>query len=680
MNEDEMKGKKMKKMIMKVKKRKEMSIQFKWSFVILALAIVPLLAVTIFLLDYFGNVTRTDSEQMAQDAIKMHSSQMDEWIQTKISAVQDLVAQHPEFDFTNPTTIFPVIKVLEESDSEAEGYSVISKDGMLTNMLDLTADMANEDYFLKAKETHAPVMGKMSYLEQLDKYIIPIVVPIIAKDNQFSGGIVFSITPEILSDMSKDIIMAKTGYGYVISSDGEYYTYSDESRVGKNITDYAEDPAIQHAFDSILSNSAGSETYIGEDGKKVITYFKTIPNTDLKLLITVPEKEVFAKVNSAQRTAVLFLLAVMFVIIFIALYLTRLIVKPITAISFTMKKVAEGYLDERVAVRSGDEIGEMSQNINDMIETLSGIVNKIDATVEEVTISSEGMLNSAQQSSYTSVEIATVIQEVAQGMEEQFRGSEQSARATEEMAIGLQRIAESSVAVSDQAETVSSEVENGYLEIQSTLEQMTVISSTANQTAEMIEKLTEQSAQIGHIIDVISEISNQTSLLSLNASIEAARAGEHGRGFGVVANEVKKLSERTNSSIVSIVELIGGIQSSTISAADSMKKSVEEIGDGMGKMQNVGVSFDHIRSSIREVSLQIQDVSAINEQMSAGTEEITASVADMLGIARESAENAQAVAMASAEQTEIMKDVVTSAQSLNQVMSVLKEEIEKFKK
>lgn len=680
MNEDEMKGKKMKKVIMKVKKRKEMSIQFKWSFVILALAIVPLLAVTIFLLDYFGNVTRTDSEQMAQDAIKMHSSQMDEWIQTKISAVQDLVAKHPEFDFTNPTTIFPVIKVLEESDSEAEGYSVISKDGMLTNMLDLTADMANEDYFLKAKETHAPVMGKMSYLEQLDKYIIPIVVPIIAKDNQFSGGIVFSITPEILSDMSKDIIMAKTGYGYVISSDGEYYTYSDESRVGKNITDYAEDPAIQHAFDSILNNSAGSETYIGEDGKKVITYFKTIPNTDLKLLITVPEKEVFAKVNSAQRTAVLFLLAVLFVIIFIALYLTRLIVKPITAISFTMKKVAEGYLDERVAVRSGDEIGEMSQNINDMIETLSGIVNKIDATVEEVTISSEGMLNSAQQSSYTSVEIATVIQEVAQGMEEQFRGSEQSARATEEMAIGLQRIAESSVAVSDQAETVSSEVENGYLEIQSTLEQMTVISSTANQTAEMIEKLTEQSAQIGHIIDVISEISNQTSLLSLNASIEAARAGEHGRGFGVVANEVKKLSERTNSSIVSIVELIGGIQSSTISAADSMKKSVEEIEDGMGKMQNVGVSFDHIRSSIREVSLQIQDVSAINEQMSAGTEEITASVADMLGIARESAENAQAVAMASAEQTEIMKDVVTSAQSLNQVMSVLKEEIEKFKK
>jgi len=400
---------------------------------------------------------------------------------------------------------------------------------------------------------------------------------------------------------------------------------------------------------------------------------------DLKLLITVPEKEIYAKVTAAQRTTVVIVLVVLLFIIFISLMLTSLIVKPIVAISSTMKRVAEGHLNERVEVRSGDEIGVMSLNINHMIESLSAIVNKIDTTVDQVAISSESLLQSASLSSDTSKEIAIVIQEVAHGMEEQFRGSEQSARATEEMAIGLQRIAESSVTVSDQAETVSSEVENGYQDIQSTLQQMAIITTSANDTADLINDLTVQSEQIGQIVDVISEISNQTGLLSLNASIEAARAGEHGRGFGVVANEVKKLAERTNSSIISIVELIGRIQSSTTSAADSMKKSIVEIGDGMDKLKNVGVSFDHIRSSIREVSLQIQDVSAINEEMSAGTEEITASVTDMLNISKESAENAQVVAEASVEQTEIMKEVITSAQSLNQMMSVLKNEIEKFK-
>lgn len=96
-------------------------------------------------------------------------------------------------------------------------------------------------------------------------------------------------------------------------------------------------------------------------------------------------------------------------------------------------------------------------------------------------------------------------------------------------------------------------------------------------------------------------------------------------------------------------------------------------------MTKVGSAFDHIRSSIREVSVQIQDVSAINEEMSAGTEEITASISDMLIIAKTSADNAQAVAEASTDQKELMKQVVNSAESLNLMMSELKEEIEKFR-
>lgn len=679
MSENEKKEKGMEKMSMKVKRLKLISIKFKWSTVILTIAIVPLLVATVFLLHYFSDVTRADSEEMAQQTLEMNTSRIDEWLQSKTSAVQGVVAQHKEFDVMKPESIFPILNVLDESDNEAEGYSVINKDGLLTNMINLTADMGTADYFLKAKETHAPVVSEMSFLEPLNKYIIPIIVPIIDKDNQFTGGIAFSVTPEILTEMSASIKLAETGYGYVISGNGEYYTYPDPDRVGKQLTEFAKEPAIQQAVESILSSDSGAETYKGEDGKTVITYFKTIPNTDLKLLITVPEKEIYAKVTAAQRTALIIVLTVILFIIVISLMLTSLIVKPIVAISATMKRVAEGHLNERVDVRSGDEIGVMSLNINHMIESLSGIVNKIDTTVDQVAISSESLLQSASLSSDTSNEIAIVIKEVAHGMEEQFRGSEQSARATEEMAIGLQRIAESSVTVSDQAETVSSEVENGYQDIQSTLQQMAIITSSANETAKLIIDLTEQSEQIGQIVDVISEISNQTGLLSLNASIEAARAGEHGRGFGVVANEVKKLAERTNSSIISIVELIGRIQSSTTSAADSMKKSIVEIGDGMDKLKNVGVSFDHIRSSIREVSLQIQDVSAINEEMSAGTEEITASVTDMLNISKESAENAQVVAEASVEQTVIMKEVITSAQSLNQMMSVLKNEIEKFK-
>nr|WP_274528468.1 methyl-accepting chemotaxis protein [Paenibacillus piscarius] len=663
---------------MNVRKGKALSLQSKWSIAIVAVAIVPLIGATLFFMQYFGGVTRDDSEERAQNILEMNTVRIEEWLTTKTSAVQELIKQHPEFDMSRPDTIFPVIKVLEESDTQSEGYSVINKEGILANALKLTADISKSAYLQQAKSTLAPAVAEMSFLEQLNKYIIPVFVPAVDKNNQFAGGIAFSVTPDILKEMSKNIHVGDTGYGYVISGKGDYYAYSDPQRIGKNITDYAKTPELKQAVERILARESGSEAYKGEDGKQVITYFHTVPGTDWKLLITVPASEIMANVTSAQTISVLFLAAVMLVVIGVALYLTRLLVKPIKGISAVMKRVAEGHLSERVAVRSGDEIGLMSQSINDMIGSLSGIVGKIDATVAQVAVSAEGVLNYASQSSNTSAEIETVAQDVAHGMGEQFKGSEQAARATEEMAIGLQRIAESSVNVSDQAEAVSTEVENGYIEIQSTLAQMTVITGAAEETSALISNLTGQSEQIGQIVDVISEISNQTGLLSLNASIEAARAGEHGRGFGVVANEVKKLAERTNSAIGNIVELIRQIQDSTRAAAVSMENSIAEIGDGMGKMQNVGTSFDHIRSSIREVSLQIQDVSAVNEQMSAGTEEITASIADMLIIARESAESAEMVADASTEQRNLMNQVVTSAESLNQLMGELRSEIEKF--
>ncbi|WP_340458600.1 methyl-accepting chemotaxis protein [Paenibacillus graminis] len=667
------------KMKMKAKERKSASVQTKWSLVILAIAIVPLLGTTIFFMQYFGGVTRSNSEELATKILEMNTSRIDEWLKSRTSAVQELIAQHPEFDTAQPQSIFPVVKILEESDNQSEGYSVINKDGLLTNTMNLTADMAKSAYFLKAKESLAPALGDMSYLEPLKKYIIPLLVPVVDKEQQFSGAIAFSVTPDILNEMSKSIHVAESGYGYVVSGKGDYYAYSDMSRIGKNMADYAKKPELKKAVTAMLSRESGSETYTGEDGKTIITYYKTIPGTDWKLMINVPKSEIFAKVNAAQRLATLLIIGIILLVTLISLYLTRMAVKPLVAISGVMKRVAEGHLSERVEVRSGDEIGQMSKSINDTVSSLSGIVGTIDTTVLQVAAAAEGLLEYANHSSNTSAEIATVIQEVAQGMEEQFKGSEQSARATEEMAVGLQRIAESSVSVSDQAETVSTEVHNGYLEIQSTLEQMTVITTTAGQTADLIQTLTQQSEHIGQIIDVISEIANQTGLLSLNASIEAARAGEHGRGFGVVANEVKKLAERTNASIVDIVDLIKQIQASTTNAAQSMEKSIAEIGDGMGKMKNVGISFEHIRSSIREVSLQIQDVSAINEEMSAGTEEITASVSDMLTIAKDSADNAQAVSHASSEQMELMKKVVSSAQSLNEMMTTLKGEIEKFR-
>jgi methyl-accepting chemotaxis protein len=660
-------------------KFKNWSIRTKWSVVMLVLSIVPLIVSSLFFVNYFGGVTKSDNEQNVQTIEDLNITRIDEWMLLKISAMQELINQNPEFKSVDPKIILPPLKVLESSDNQIDNYILVQKNGEGIDISNTPINLTDRDYFKKVLETKKMVISDMVVSKKTNKYVLPMAIPILDDSGNVAGMITGSASPDTFTNLTNKIKLGKTGYGYIISGTGEYYTYPDATRIGKKVADFTKSINMQDAFKTILTNNSGSVTYNDDDGKEVFTYYKTIPNTSWKLLITVQTSEIFANVNKATYIGMLLLVVIVLLVTLIAIILSRLIVKSIVSISTVMKVVAEGNLNERVAVHSEDEIGQMSRNINAMIDSLAGIVQKINITINHVATASEELLEAAEQSSKTSDHIASAIHEVASGTETQLQGAQQSAKAMEEMAVGVQRIAESSGVVADQTGGVTKEVDDGYVGIQSAIEQMNVIGMAANQAASVIEQLYQHSDEIGKIVEVISDISNQTSLLSLNASIEAARAGEHGRGFAVVANEVKKLSEQTKQSVTMIVNLIQSIQQSSTIAVDSMQKNVAEISDGIGKMEHIGAAFETIRSSIRQVAAQIQEVSATTEQLSAGTEEITASIEEMVGIAKESAENSQTVAGSSEEQSAIMEDISSSAQSLNKMMNELKDLIKVFK-
>lgn len=663
---------------MRQKKSVFNSIQVKWSIGLLVLTILPLLASTIFFTSYFSGVIKDDNEELANQALQINLDRIDDWIKNKTGAVEELIAQHDEIKTMNPEVIFPILNIMDQSDKQSEGYSIIDNKGILTNMINMTADMSKADYFLKAKETKAPSVADMSYLEQLDIHIIPVIVPIVDDKGEFLGGIAFSLTPEVLMEVGERITLGDSGYGYFISGDGVYYTSKDATRIGKNIDEFENTPEEKQAFETILNQDRGSVSF-KENGQKLINYFGTVPNTDWKLIITVPESEIYGKLQNAQGLSVIIVVSAVVVVALIALFLSRFIVKPIVGVSNVMKGVADGDLQQRVSLKSKDEIGQMGENINLMIDSLSGIVQNINSTVGQVSTASSGLLQSANQSAEASGHIASAISEVAFSSNAQLQSSEQSTKAMEEMSIGVQRISETATEVSEQTETVTNEVESGYTEIQAAITQMNVIGETSQLTATQIKELDSHSEQIGQIVDVISTISRQTALLALNASIEAARAGEHGRGFAVVANEVKKLAEQTNESISSIAEIVTVIQNYTASMVQSVDKNIVESSKGISRIEEIGERFQHIRLSIREVFAQMQDVSATTQQLSAGSEEITASVEEMFNTAKESAANAQSVSNASEQQNVIMGAFVQHFRELDEMMLELKKLIQVFK-
>ncbi|MEF3305987.1 methyl-accepting chemotaxis protein [Paenibacillus sp. GYB003] len=658
---------------------RNVSIRKKYAVVMLLLAIVPLLVSTLFFLNYFGNVTREENAKVVNQVLDSNVARLDEWMQSKIGFMQSLIKQRKEFQTADPAKIIPVLKVLDESDEQVTTFNVIGANGDGVDTGFVALNIADRDHFKKAKETKQPVIADMLISKKTNKYVLPIDVPIVTESGDFAGMLSASVSPDILTTLTASIRVADTGYGYIISGAGEYYTHPDPARIGKSLAEFETAEGAKKAFETIVASPSGSVTYVGSDGKEVITYYDTIPNTAWKLIVTVPTGEVFAKVSEVQRIAVMFMIVIIALAAAVSIAITRSISKPIENISAFMGRVAEGDLSRRLDVRSGDEIGRMSQNINRMVDSTGDIVRKIHHAVSQVSAASNDLLQAAGQSAQAAAQIAAAIEEVANGAESQLMGAEQSARAMEESAAGVQRIAESSGVVSDQTANVASEVEAGYVDIQAAIAQMNVIAEKAHDSSAVIGELSAQSEQIGQIVDVITDIANQTSLLSLNASIEAARAGEQGRGFAVVANEVKKLAEQTAHSVSGIADIVRLIQASANKAVESMRSNVSEISGGIVKMEQIGEAFANIRASVREVSAQIQEVSATTEQMSAGTEQITASILDMVGISKQSADNSQSVAASAEEQTAITEDIASSAQSVDKLMKELSELVRVFK-
>src|SRR5690606_27849462 len=189
----------------------------------------------------------------------------------------------------------------------------------------------------------------------------------------------------------------------------------------------------------------------------------------------------------------------------------------------------------------------------------------------------------------------------------------------------------------------------GGEQIQTAASEMTAIADNVHQTSDAIAELGRRSEQIGEIIAVIDDIADQTNLLALNAAIEAARAGEHGRGFAVVADEVRKLAERTTEATRQVADSVRSIQTETGAAVEKVASGAERAARGMDLARSAGDALEAILTASSEVSEMIASIAAAAEEQAAASEQISRSVDAVAAVGRESAAGA-AQSAAAAEQ------------------------------
>jgi methyl-accepting chemotaxis protein len=364
----------------------------------------------------------------------------------------------------------------------------------------------------------------------------------------------------------------------------------------------------------------------------------------------------------------------------IAIFISRVISKPVQLVSRAAEEVANGNLAvEKINVKNKDEIGELAASFNAMTTNLRDLIFQVSSTSEQVASSAEEMMASADQTNAATNQVATAIQEVASGAELQGKNTEESSRAVGEMSVGIQKVAETTSTVAESASDTTRQAQYGHEALAKVINQMKSINQTTNETNTVIKDLDKKSAEIGKIIEVITGIADQTNLLALNAAIEAARAGEHGKGFAVVADEVRKLAELSRQSAKQISGLIEVIQKDTHSVVQMMNKGTVEIETGTQLVEDTGKTFNEILKSIENVSSEIQEVSAISEEMSASVQQVNASIEEVTRIARDSVASTAEIASATEEQMASMDEVATSSASLARLAEELREMVGKFK-
>ncbi len=279
-----------------------------------------------------------------------------------------------------------------------------------------------------------------------------------------------------------------------------------------------------------------------------------------------------------------------------------------------------------------DIIAELISNLNGTVDVLRAVIDNLQ--------------QSSSQVAAAAAEISASSDEMNNNIGEQDRQIDEIASAVEQMSSTSADTAQNTSQAAELVSSTANGAKHGQSLVQKTIDGMLSISDVVKQTTQVIEKLGASSEQIGNVVQVIEDIADQTNLLALNAAIEAARAGEAGRGFAVVADEVRKLAERTQTATKEIGETIHEIQQDTSIAVKAAKSGATEVEQGISLTQDAGEALNTIVADVSNVNELISQIAAGAEQQSTTTREVATSVDQISGASRQNTDRISGISEA----------------------------------
>ena len=555
------------------------------------------------------NTTETYVVALIDDAVQQSTSSIAEWLNTRLVMTE------------------ATAKALEHAESDEEAQVVLQAITTGGGFRDVYVGRTDGYMLMKSPEANATLpsdydprqrpwykkamsLGRASFTEpykdaSTNDMIISTLTPV--KRGEYEGVAGADIGLGTISKTLSTVTLADTGYAALVNRAGTVLFHPTQSLIGKNIStligatanfdggahEYSNDEGNWEASFHPISEARGVEWYLG-----------TFINTD----------KINAPVQSARMTGLVMAVTGLIISLVILHLGIKFLMTPVRRLNKAMADISSGDADltQRLDDKAKDEFGELAGSFNRFVENIQNVVRDVQQGSTELG-RNVGSLRDTASTSRSSVE-------------SQQAEIDMVATAINEMSAAAGEIAQNAQQTADAATSADGDSRASLETVAASREAVQKLSKEVNAAAEVIDTLGRDVASITSVLEVIQGIAEQTNLLALNAAIEAARAGEAGRGFAVVADEVRNLAQRTQSSTEEINNMIERLQKGASDAVDVMKASTSVSNVSMEKAEDAMEALNRIAEAITSISEMTSQIATASEEQTSVTEELNSSI------------------------------------------------------
>lgn len=605
--------------------------------------------------------------------------------------------------YNNKKAVKGLIESMVTSSDDIEGITIFTSNGNYIsygqNTISMNTDYKNAEWYKNAEKEGRNITFLHPIVQSQSKNNI-VAVKFLTSTTTFKpmGVVYFSIRPSLVANLysqNKDSLI------FVMDKGGNIIHHGDANLIGKKIDTAFTADILKHTTKTFETarkervqltdtsvKKVGKEipqteylkTFFGKGaGKKMLVTYSTVNDyADWIVVSITPEMLLVKDLNIITWTVLLIAVIALLLAIFISYILAKSISEPVNKISRVMAQVSLGDLTHTVKDDGKDELGRLSTAVNKMLVNVKQLIAQVAEAANFVTDVSKLIHSNIEYNVKISDQVATTLQSVAVGAGETAKESETGVFAMSNLSSKITEVNEVTEDVNTLAASSKELSTIGVKAVDKLNDTSAQTQQISQKVMEDVQNLTTSAKDITHIVTAIEEIADQTNLLAINATIEAARAGEAGAGFAVVAQEVKRLADRSKEATEEIQTILKQIQQQTKQTTETAQKAKDVIASEIEAVKQTATSLGNITSAMEEITDRVAGVKQSVYEILKHNEVAVHSIETISGVAEETAASIEEVSASSEEQTSTMIELGKKADQLQDVVKEMNVILEMF--